>query len=726
MYRTACPIHALLAFAALALARPAGAAERSVFSGLHYPRTHRVEQTDVYHGVEVQDPYRWLEQDVRESPEVRAWVEAENEVTCRYLSSIAARPAIERRLTELWNYERYSAPSKDGGRYFFTRNDGLQDQPVLYVQDTLDQTPRVLLDPNTWSDDGTVALSGTAVSDDGRYMAYGVADAGSDWTTWRIKEIDSGKVLDDEIRWIKFNGVAWGPGDHGFFYSRYPKPAKGTKYQSASFDQKVYYHRIGTPQSEDVLVYERPDLPELNLGSKVTDDDRFLLITASKGTSGSAVLFRDLTEPYEMPRLLVGSLASQEHDYDFIGNRGSVLYFRTDDGAPRYRVVAIDVHHPERARWQEVLPEAAETLEEVSLVGGRFIAQYLEDAKTLVRVFDGDGSPVRDVALPGIGTAAGFHGRASDAETFYVFSSFATPPSIYRYDVTTGESTLLRRAEVDFDPSDYTVEQVFIPSKDGTRVPVFLAYKKGMVRDGSNPTLLYGYGGFQISLTPYFSISRLAWMEMGGVFAMANLRGGGEYGEAWHEAGTKLDKQNVFDDFLAAAEWLIANKVTRPDRLAIQGGSNGGLLVGAAMTQRPDLFGATLPAVGVMDMLRFHRFTAGRFWVDDYGSSDDPEEFAALYAYSPYHNLEPGTEYPATLVVTADTDDRVVPAHSFKFAARLQHVQAGSAPVLIRVETRAGHGGGTPTSKQIERVADEWAFLVENLGMKLPDGYTEE
>jgi len=726
MYRTACPIHALLAFAALALARPAGAAERSVFSGLHYPRTHRVEQTDVYHGVEVQDPYRWLEQDVRESPEVRAWVEAENKVTFRYLSSIAARPAIERRLTELWNYERYSAPSKDGGRYFFTRNDGLQDQPVLYVQDTLDQTPRVLLDPNTWSDDGTVALSGTAVSDDGRYMAYGVADAGSDWTTWRIKEIDSGKVLDDEIRWIKFNGVAWGPGDHGFFYSRYPKPAKGTKYQSASFDQKVYYHRIGTPQSEDVLVYERPDLPELNLGSKVTDDDRFLLITASKGTSGSAVLFRDLTEPYEMPRLLVGSLASQEHDYDFIGNRGSVLYFRTDDGAPRYRVVAIDVHHPERARWQEVLPEAAETLEEVSLVGGRFIAQYLEDAKTLVRVFDGDGSPVRDVALPGIGTAAGFHGRASDAETFYVFSSFATPPSIYRYDVTTGESTLLRRAEVDFDPSDYTVEQVFIPSKDGTRVPVFLAYKKGMVRDGSNPTLLYGYGGFQISLTPYFSISRLAWMEMGGVFAMANLRGGGEYGEAWHEAGTKLDKQNVFDDFLAAAEWLIANKVTRPDRLAIQGGSNGGLLVGAAMTQRPDLFGATLPAVGVMDMLRFHRFTAGRFWVDDYGSSDDPEEFAALYAYSPYHNLEPGTEYPATLVVTADTDDRVVPAHSFKFAARLQHVQAGSAPVLIRVETRAGHGGGTPTSKQIERVADEWAFLVENLGMKLPDGYTEE
>jgi len=723
MYRTLCPLHALLAFGALALARPGGAAERSPLRGLVYPRTQRVEHVDVYHGVEVEDPYRWLEQDVRESDEVRHWVEAENEVTVHYLSGIPERRAIEDRLTDLWNYERYSAPTKQGGRYFFTRNDGLQNQSVLYVQDRLDQTPRVLIDPNTWSEDGTVALAGTSVSDDGRYLAYGIAEAGSDWSTWRIMEIDSGENLDEEINWIKFSDIGWGPGDEGFFYGRYPQPEEGTEYQSASFNQKIYYHRVGTNQSEDVLVYERPDLPELNLSALVTDDDRYLVIVASKGTSGSVVLVRDLTQPYAMPQVLVGDMAKQEHDYDFIGNLESRLFFRTNDGAARYRVVAIDVRRPARHDWDEILPESDETLEEVSLVGGRFIAQYLEDAKTRVRVFGTDGSLVRDVALPGIGTAEGFDGRSDDRETFYVFSSFATPPSIYRYDVTTGESTLLRRAEVDFDPSDYTVEQVFFTSKDGTRVPMFLAYKRGLQRDGENPILLYGYGGFQISLTPYFSVSRLAWMEMGGVFAMANLRGGGEYGEAWHEAGTKLQKQNVFDDFLAAAQWLIDHRYTRPERLAIQGGSNGGLLVGAAMTQRPDLFGAALPAVGVMDMLRFDRFTAGRFWVDDYGSAENPEEFAALYAYSPYHNLEPGTEYPATLVTTADTDDRVVPAHSFKFAARLQHAQAGTAPVLIRIETRAGHGGGTPTSKQIERVADEWAFLVQTLGVELPDSY---
>ena len=587
MHRTLCPLHALLAFAALALARPGGAAERSPLRGLLYPRTHRVEQVDVYHGVEVADPYRWLEQDVRESEQVREWVEAENEVTFRYLAGIPERKPIEARLTELWNYERYSAPAKEGGHYFFTRNDGLQNQSVLYVQDRLDQAPRVLIDPNSWSEDGTVALAGTSVSDDGRYLAYGVAEAGSDWTTWRVMEIATGELLDDEIHWIKFSGVGWGPGDEGFFYGRYPRPEEGTEYQSASFNQKIFYHRVGTDQSEDVLVYERPDLPELNLGAEVTEDERYLVIVASKGTSGNAVLVRDLQQPYAMPRVLVGDLVRQDHDYDFIGNVGPRLFFRTDDGAARYRVVAIDVRRPAREHWQEVLPESDETLEEVSFVGGRFIAQYLEDAKTRVRVFGADGSPVRDVALPGIGTAEGFHGRADDSETFYVFSSFATPPSIYRYDVATGESTLLRRAEVDFDPSDYAVEQVFFTSKDGTRVPMFLAYKRGLERNGSNPTLLYGYGGFQISLTPYFSVSRLAWMEMGGVFAMANLRGGGEYGEAWHEAGTKLQKQNVFDDFLAAAQWLVDHRYTRPGRLAIQGGSNGGLLVGAAMTQRP-------------------------------------------------------------------------------------------------------------------------------------------
>ena len=485
-------------------------------------------------------------------------------------------------------------------------------------------------------------------------------------------------------------------------------------------DQKVYYHRLGTPQDEDVLVYERPHQPEMGFGLEVTEDGRYLVISAARGTSGNLVLVDDLAEPYGMPMTLVGDL---DHDYRFVANDGSVFYFVTDRGAPLRRLIAIDLRRPGAEHWHEVVPEGENTLEGASLVGNLFVVRYLQDAKTRVRLFSLEGEPVRDVELPGIGSAYGFGGRRSDTETFYSFSSFATPPSIYRYDLVSGESTLMRRAEVDFDPNDYTVTQVFYTSQDGTRVPMFLAHRKGIELDGSNPTLLYGYGGFKISLTPSFSISRLAWMEMGGVFALANLRGGGEYGEAWHEAGIKLEKQNVFDDFVAAAEWLIANDYTRPERLAIQGGSNGGLLVGAAMTQRPELFGAALPAVGVMDMLRYDEFTAGRFWVDDYGSSDDPAEFRALYEYSPYHNLHDGTAYPATLVTTADTDDRVVPAHSFKFAARLQEAHAGEAPVLIRIETRAGHGGGKPTSKLIEEVADEWAFLVEALGMELPESF---
>jgi prolyl oligopeptidase len=716
-----CPLFAFLALAALAAARPSPAPARNepVEEARHVEavETRREDHVDLYHGVKVEDPYRWLEADVRESDDVRRWVEAQNGVTFDYLESIPERLAIEERLTELWNFERYSTPEKDGGRYFFIKNDGLQDQAVLYVQDSLGSEPRVLLDPNTWSDDGTVALAGTSVSDDGRYLAYGVAEAGSDWRVWRVMEIDTGRVLEDALRWIKFSNVAWGPEDEGFFYGRYPRPREGTEYQSVALHQKVYYHRIGTSQDEDVLVYEHPDLPELNLAASVTDDDRYLVILASKGTSGTAVLVRDLSRSYAMPKLLVGALESQEHDYDFVGNEGDRFFFRTDHGAPRFRLIGIDLRRSDPEHWQTVIPETQETLERVSHVGGRFIARYLEDAKTRVRIFTTGGEPVRDVDLPGIGTATGFEGRPDDPETFYSFSSFATPPSIYRYDVESGESTLLRRAEIDFDPELYTVDQVFYRSKDGTRIPMFIAHRKGLEPDGASPTLLYGYGGFQISLTPSFSVSRLAWMEMGGVFAMANLRGGGEYGEAWHDAGTKLRKQNVFDDFIAAAEWLIDHDYTRPEKLAIQGGSNGGLLVGAAMTQRPELFGAALPAVGVMDMLRFDRFTAGRFWVDDYGSAQNPEEFRALYAYSPYHNLEPGTAYPATLVTTADTDDRVVPAHSFKFAARLQHAHDGPAPVLIRIETRAGHGGGTPTSKIIERVADEWAFLVESLEM---------
>jgi prolyl oligopeptidase len=685
------------------LAAPAGAREGQP---LHYPETRRGDQVDTYHGVQVADPYRWLEQDVRESEEVRDWVEAENRVTFGYLESLPERAAIRERLTRLWNYERYSAPFKEGGRYFFSKNDGLQDQSVLYTQRSLLEEPRVLLDPNEWSKDGTVALGGFSVSPDGRLAAFARAEAGSDWRTWRVLEIDGGRVLDDEIRWVKFGDASWTRDSDGFFYPRYPEPREGTEYQAVAQDQKIYYHRIGTPQARDVLVYERPQQPDLGFDLQVSDDGRYLF----------------LTEPYGMP---VEIVSDQENDVYPVGNDGPMVYLVTDYGAPRQRVMAADLRNPAREGWREVIPESGDTLQGVSLLGNLFVATYLHDAKTLVRLYDLQGKPVRDVELPGIGSADGFGGHRADTETFYSFSSFATPPSVYRYDLVSGTSTLLHRAEVDLDPDDYEVSQVFYESKDGTRVPMFLAHKKGLEQGGANPTLLYGYGGFKISITPSFSTSRLAWMEMGGVLAVANLRGGGEYGEAWHAAGTKLRKQNVFDDFIAAAEWLIANRYTRPDKLAIQGGSNGGLLVGAAMTQRPDLFGAALPAVGVMDMLRYHRFTAGRFWIDDYGSADDPEELRALLAYSPYHNLEDGTEYPATLVTTADTDDRVVPGHSFKFAARLQHAQAGEEPVLIRIETRAGHGGGKPTSKLVEEVADEWAFLAEALGMELPEGYAD-
>ncbi len=704
-----------LLLGALVAAVPAPAAA----AGLSYPETRRVEHVDDYHGNEVADPYRWLEQDVREAPAVREWVEAQNKVTFAYLESIPEREPIRRRLTELRDYARYGAPFKAGGRYFFLKNDGLQNQYVLYTQDSLADEPRVLIDPNGWSEDGTVSLTGTAVSDDGRYLAYGVADGGSDWRTWRVMEVDSGKVLDDEVRWVKFSTATWTPDSRGFFYGRFAPPQEGAEFQSLNLGMQLYYHRVGTSQSDDVLVYQRPDQPEWGFATDVSEDGRYLVITVWKGTdSRYRILYRDLAEPYAMPVDLIDNF---DHEYVFVGNDGPVFYFQTNLGAPRRRVVAIDTRQPSPERWREVVPESDDTLTSVSLVGNLLVGSYLRDARTAVKIFALDGTPVREVELPGIGSASGFDGRRTDTETFYLFSSFTTPPSTYRYDLITGESRLLERGKVDFDPTAYEVRQVFYDSKDGTRVPMFLAHRKGIRLDGSNPTLLYGYGGFDIPMTPSFSVNRLAWMEMGGVFAMANLRGGGEYGEPWHKAGTKLQKQNVFDDFIAAAEWLIANRYTSRDRLAIQGRSNGGLLVGAAMTQRPDLFGAALPGVGVMDMLRFHKFTAGRFWVDDYGSSDDPDEFRALHAYSPYHNLEKGTAYPATLVTTADTDDRVVPGHSFKFAAALQWAHAGEAPVLIRIETRAGHGAGTPTSKLIEQAADEWAFLVKTLGVELPE-----
>ena len=705
-----------------------------------YSPTKKIDHVDELHGVKVPDPYRWLEDDVRESKDVAEWVAAKNKETFAYLASIPQREAIKTRLTELWNYEKYGAPFKAGRRYCYFKNDGLQNQSVLYKLDSLNGEPSVLIDPNVWSKDGTVALGATSFSDDGRYVAYSVADAGSDWNTWRIIEVETGRLLPDELKWVKFSGASWTMDNRGFFYGRYDEPPAGAAFQKTNLNQKVFYHRVGTAQSEDVLVYKRPDEPAWGFGLKVSEDGRYLVINIWKGTDDKyRVLYKDLTEPYGMP---VDLIENFDQEYSFIGNDGTTFYFVTDLEAPRKRIVAIDISSGSpvaprqearaakdaanqngsqagspRPRVREVIAQSTETLINADIVGNQFVLTYLKDAKTQVRLHALDGKFVREVAFPGIGTAAGFGGKRIDTETFYSFSSFATPPSTFRFDLLTGESTLLRQAKVKFNPDDYLVEQVFYSSKDGTQVPMFITRKKTTKLDGTNPTLLYAYGGFSISLTPSFSVARVAWLEMGGILAIPNLRGGGEYGEEWHKAGTKLNKQNVFDDFIAAAEWLIEHKYTGPKKLAIQGGSNGGLLVGACMTQRPDLFGACLPAVGVMDMLRFHKFTAGRVWVDDFGSADNADEFKALLAYSPYHNLKPNTKYPATLVTTADTDDRVVPGHSFKFAARLQEHHTGEAPTLIRIETRAGHGAGKPTAKLIEEAADLWAFLVKNLGM---------
>ncbi len=680
---------------------------------LKYPDTKKVDQVDDLHGVKVQDPYRWLEDDVRQSKEVAEWVAAENAITSAYLAAIPQRDAIKKRLTELWNYEKFGAPFKAGGRYFYFKNDGLQNQSVLYKLESLNADPVVLIDPNKWSKDGTVALGSTSFSDDGRFAAYSVAEAGSDWNTWRILEVETGRQLADELKWVKFSGASWTPDSKGFFYSRYDEPPEGAAFQKTNLNQQVFYHRIGSSQSDDVLVYKRPDEPTWGFGTRVTEDGRYLVIEIWKGTDHKyRVLYKDLAEPYGMPINLIDNF---DQEYSFIGNEGTTFFFLTDLDAPRKRIVAIDIRKPREIR--EIVPQSTETLTGVDIVANMFVATYLKDAKTQVKMYSLDGGFVREVEFPGIGSAAGFGGKRTETETFYSFSSFATPPTIFRYDLLTGTSKKLRQAQVKFNPDDYTVEQVFYPSKDGTKVPMFVTHKKGIKLDGTNPTLLYGYGGFSISLTPSFSIARIGWLEMGGICAMPNLRGGGEYGEDWHRQGTKLRKQNVFDDFIGAAEWLIEHKYTSRSKLAIQGGSNGGLLVGACMTQRPDLYGACLPAVGVMDMLRFQKFTAGRFWVDDYGSADNADEFKSLFAYSPYHNLKPGTKYPATMVTTADTDDRVVPGHSFKFAARLQACQSGDAPTLIRIETRAGHGAGKPTDKLIEEVADQWAFLVKNLGM---------
>lgn len=678
-----------------------------------YPPARKGEQVDDYHGTKVADPYRWMEDTV--SAETQSWIEAQNKLTFDYLGSIPQRDRLRQRLTEIWNYERVSSPSKIGSKYIYSRNDGLQNQSVLYITERIGDPGRVFFDPNKLSSDGTVALGGSSFTEDGKLWAYSIARSGSDRTEWRIMNVDTGEHLADTLRPNRQGGVSWLRDNSGFFYNRFPEPEAGAELKAANKFPKIYFHKLGTPQSEDKLVYERPDDGELFVGGRVTEDGKWYVISVSKGTERmNMVYFKDLSRE-DSP--IVPLVADRSNSYGFVGNDGPVFYFRTDKDAERGKLVSVNVLARTRV-WRDVVPQTAETLNNIQMLNDQFVLNYLKDAYTNIRIFDKQGKHVRDVELPGIGSAGGFGGKQKDTETFYTYSSYNAPPTIYHYDMKTGKSTLYRQAKVKFNPDDFEVKQVFYTSKDGTRVPMFISHKKGIKLDGTNPTLLYGYGGFNISQTPGFSVSRIVWMEMGGIYAVANIRGGAEYGKQWWANGARLKKQNVFDDFIAAGEYLIANNYTSNKKLAIQGGSNGGLLVGAVLNQRPELFGAALPAVGVMDMLRFTKFTVGAAWKSDYGDPEDPEEFRALYAYSPLHNAKPGTKYPPTLITTADTDDRVFPAHSFKYAAAMQAAQAGSAPILIRIETKAGHGAGKPTAKQIEEQVDIYGFLMKSLGMK--------
>lgn len=677
-----------------------------------YPKTEIRQVTDDYHGTPVTDAYRWLEDD--NSAETKAWVVAQNAVTDEFLDAIPQRGEIRERLEKMWNFERISQPKRYGDRWFFTYNSGLQNQSVLKVAPTADGEGAILLDPNLLSKSGTTSLANYRPSEDGKLLAYAISQSGSDWLEVRVRDVATGKDLPDHLKWVKFSSLSWLKDGSGFFYSRYDAPGDGASLTQTNEFQKLYFHKIGDAQTDDTLVYERKDQPRWNISGGVTEDGRYLIIYLSDGTDPNNRLFyKDLQAAEDK---VVELLPEADARYSFVGNEGPVFFFRTDLDAPRFRVIAIDTRQPEREAWRTLIPESKDQLEGVADVGGQLICQYLQDAKSAVKIFDREGKLVRVLELPGIGSVGGFGGRKDDTETYYGFTSFTEAGATYRLDLKSGKSSVFRRPKVDFDSDAYETKQVFVTSKDGTKVPLFIVHKKGLQPDQARRTLLYGYGGFNISLTPGFSISRAAWLERGGIFALANLRGGGEYGRDWHKAGTRLQKQNSFDDFIASAEWLIEKGYTSPDKLAIQGGSNGGLLVGASMTQRPELFGAALPGVGVMDMLRFHKFTIGWAWEKDYGSADNAEEFKALFAYSPYHRLKPGTRYPATLVTTADHDDRVVPAHSFKFAARLQASQAaGAPPTLIRIETSAGHGAGTALNKVIEKSADEWAFLEKVL-----------
>ncbi|HEY5339600.1 MAG TPA: prolyl oligopeptidase family serine peptidase [Candidatus Aquilonibacter sp.] len=679
-----------------------------------YPAAPRGDVVDVYHGHAVPDPYRWLEDGA--APAARTWIEAEAELTKRFLDAIPARAAIRKRLTAVWDYERFGLPRRAGENYVYTKNSGLQNQAVVYVASALEGPARVLIDPNGFSADGTIALAGTSFSDDGRYLAYAMSASGSDWMTWRIRDIASGLDLDDEIHWSKFSSASWRLDGSGFYYSRYAEPAATTQYKDENYNHKVYFHRVGTRQSADTLIYERPDHPDWSLHAYVTEDDAWLIVSAAQGTDpNNRVFVGDLRTPGGA----IGALLPDgDAAYDFVGNDGDTFVFRTTKDAQRGRIVALGMRDRQLV---EIVGECADSLEDVAFFEGQLILAYLHDARSVIRRTTVRGEPLGELALPGLGTASGFGGKQHAVETFYAYTSYTTPTSIYRLDLATGVSSLVFAPNVAFDSNAFESEQVFYTSKDGTRIPMVVTRKVGAPRDGSVPTILYGYGGFSISLTPAFSPATLMWLELGGAFAVANIRGGGEYGEAWHLAGIKAAKQNVFDDFISAAEYLIAQRHTSSAKLAIYGGSNGGLLVGACLVQRPDLFGAAIAAVGVLDMLRFQKFTIGWAWTADYGSSDDPDAFAYLRAYSPLHNLRPGSAYPPTLIVTADHDDRVFPAHSFKFAAALQAAQAGDAPVLIRIETKAGHGAGKPTGKVIDEAADRFAFLVKVLGVSLKE-----
>jgi prolyl oligopeptidase len=684
---------------------------------LKYPKTAKVDSADTYFGVEVKEPYRWLEND--KSPETEAWVKAQNEVTYAYLSKIPFREGLKKRLTELMNYPKYGSPTKKNGVYYFYKNDGLQNQSVLFRQTSLTAEPELLLDPNALSKDGTVALSAISFSNDGKYLAYSIARAGSDWNEIYVMDLATKKLLADHIRWVKFSGISW-QGD-GFYYSAYDAPQAGMELSKINEYHKVFFHKVGDSQKGDKIIFQNKELPLRNVGGGVTEDEKFLIISETESTSGNSLHIQDLTKA-DAP--LIALVTDFNNDYNIVDDYNGKLYVLTNWKAPKQRLMEIDPANPQKENWKEVIPETNDVLESVSLIGGKFITVYMKDAANHAYAFDSAGKKLYEVAIPTLGTLSAFNGEKDEDEAFYTFTSYTFPPTIYRFNVETNHSEIFRKSEVKFNPEEYVSEQVFYTSKDGTRIPMSITYKKGMKRDGKNPLMLYGYGGFNISLNPSFTISRVPFLENGGIYVVANLRGGGEYGEEWHKAGTKLQKQNVFDDFIAAAEYLIKEKYTSSSKLAIDGGSNGGLLIGATMTQRPDLMAVAIPEVGVLDMLRYHKFTIGWAWATDYGTSADSKEmFEYLKGYSPLHNLREGTKYPATLVMTGDHDDRVVPAHSFKFAATLQEANGSKNPTLIRIDTNAGHGAGKPISKVIDAQADMWSFVMKNLGMSVKYSY---